>query len=141
MNANETKRVIAVALEQKRFVMEALWTLFLPSIQKVIEWIQEDRIGEVKVIQANFGYSGNNDPQGRLLNPDLGGGALLDVGIYPVLMANFIAKSTPESLGAQANFTNTGVDGSTLINFKYSNGMLALLGASIEVNLINDLVI
>ncbi|MBS3990616.1 MAG: Gfo/Idh/MocA family oxidoreductase [Erysipelothrix sp.] len=141
MNANEAKRVIAVALEQKRFVMEALWTLFLPSIQKVFEWIQEDRIGEVKVIQANFGFSGNNDPQGRLLNPDLGGGALLDVGIYPVLMANVLAKSTPEYISAQASFTDTGVDGSTFIHFKYPNGIFALLAASIEVNLINDLVI
>jgi dihydrodiol dehydrogenase / D-xylose 1-dehydrogenase (NADP) len=141
MNANEAKRVIAVAQEQKLFVMEALWTLFLPSIQKVFEWIKEDRIGEVKVIQANFGFSGNKDPQGRHLNPDLGGGALLDVGIYPVLMANFLANSTPESISAQVNLTETGVDGSTFISAKYPNGMLALLGASIEVNLINDLVI
>ncbi len=141
MNAKEAKRVIAVALEQKRFVMEALWTLFLPSIQKVFEWIEADRIGAVKVIQANFGFSGNQDPQGRLLNPDLGGGALLDVGIYPVLIANFLAKSTPESISAEVNLTNTGVDGSTFISARYPNGILALLGASIEVNLINNLVI
>ena len=56
-------------------------------------------------------------------------------------MANFIAKNTPESIHAQANLTDTGVDGTTLISFKYPNGMLALLGASIEVNLINHLVI
>lgn len=141
MNANEAKRVIAVALEQKRFVMEALWTLFLPAIQKVFEWIEADKIGAVKVIQANFGFGGNNDPQGRLLNPDLGGGALLDVGIYPVLMANVLSKGTPESICAQVNLTDTGVDGSTFINFKYPNGIYALLAASIEVNLINDLVI
>lgn len=141
MNANEAKRVINIAKEQKRFVMEALWTLFLPTVQKVFEWIQADRIGEIKVIQANFGFSGSKDPLGRHLNPDLGGGALLDVGIYPVLMANVLAKSTPELISAQAKFTETGVDGTTFINAKYPNGILALLGASIEVNLINDLVI
>lgn len=141
MNANEAKRVIGIASEQKRFIMEALWTLFLPTINKVFEWIAADRIGEVQVIHANFGFDGSKDPLGRLLNPDLGGGALLDVGIYPVLMANFIAKSTPESISAQVKFTETGVDGSTFVCARYPNGMLALLGASIEVNLINDLII
>jgi dihydrodiol dehydrogenase / D-xylose 1-dehydrogenase (NADP) len=141
MNAKEANRVFAVAHEQKRFVMEALWTLFLPTIQKVFEWLDSDRIGEIKVIQANFGFEGSKDPLGRHLNPDLGGGALLDVGIYPVLIANFLAKSTPESISAQVKFTETGVDGSTFISAKYPNGILALLGASIEVNLINDLVI
>jgi len=141
MNAKEAKQVIAVAIEEKRFIMEALWTLFLPTIQKVFEWIETDRIGEVKVIQANFGFSGNRDPLGRHLNPDLGGGALLDVGIYPVLMANYLAKSTPESISAQVNFTQTGVDGTTVMNARYPNGMLAMLSASIDVNLVNDLII
>jgi predicted dehydrogenase len=106
-----------------------------------MEWVKADRIGTVKAVQANFGFIGNNDPQGRLFNPDLGGGALLDVGIYPVLIANHIAQGAPISISAQAQFTETGVDASTFITAKYENGMLALLGASIEMNLINHLVI
>lgn len=141
MNADEAKRVMAVAREEKRFVMEALWTLFLPAINKVMEWVKADRIGTVKAVQANFGFIGNNDPLGRLFNPDLGGGALLDVGIYPVLIANHIAQGTPISINAQAQFTETGVDASTFITAKYANGMLALFGASIETNLINHLVV
>lgn len=141
MNADEAKRVMAFAIEEKRFVMEALWTLFLPTLQKVFEWVKADRIGTVKAVHANFGFTGNKDPLGRLLNPDLGGGALLDVGIYPVLIANYLAKGTPVSLKAQVNLTDTGVDGSTFVTAKYANGMLALLGASIEVNLINHLVV
>ena len=141
MNANEAKSVMAVAKEENRFVMEALWTLFLPTIKKVFEWVEMDKIGAVKAVHANFGFIGNKDPLGRLLNPDLGGGALLDVGIYPVLIANYLAKSTPVSLNAQVNLTDTGVDGSTMVTAKYANGMLALLGASIEINLINHLVV
>lgn len=141
MNAEEAKRVMAVAKEENRFVMEALWTLFLPTIIKVLEWIETDKIGVVKAVHANFGFIGNKDPMGRLQNPDLGGGALLDVGIYPVLMANRIAKATPISLSAQVKRTDTGVDGSTFITAKYANGMLAMLGASIEMNLINQLVV
>lgn len=141
MNAHEAERVMAVAKQENKFVMEALWTLFLPTTKTVLDWIGTGRIGEVKAVHANFGFIGNKDPLGRLLNPELGGGALLDVGIYPVLMANYIAKGKPVALNAQANLTDTGVDGSTFITARYENGMLALLGASIEIELINHLVI
>jgi dihydrodiol dehydrogenase / D-xylose 1-dehydrogenase (NADP) len=141
MNAKEAKEVMTIAEEKELFIMEALWTLFLPTTQKVLEWIHTDRIGEIKAVHANFGFAGSKDPMGRLLNPDLGGGALLDVGIYPVLMANYLAKGTPISLSAQANFTQTGVDGSTFVSAKYENGMLALLASSIEINMMNNLVI
>ena len=141
INAHEARRVFSVAKEEHRFVMDALWTLFLPVIHKVFEWIENDKIGAIKVIQANFGFKGNNDPQGRLHNLKLGGGALLDVGVYPVLMANRLAQSAPKTIHAYANFTSTGVDGSTFMSLVYPNKIQAVLKASIETQLINDLVI
>jgi predicted dehydrogenase len=141
LNAKQTKEVFELAAKENRFVMEALWTLFLPTIQKVFSWVEEGRIGELRAVEANFGFVGNQDPEWRLMNPKLGGGALLDVGIYPVLMANALNKSIPLSINAHSHFTQTGVDGSTFITCEYPNGIMASLNASVEMDLVNTLFI
>jgi len=141
LNSKQSKEVFEVAQVENRFVMEALWTLFLPAIQKAFTWVLDGKIGEVKSIEANFGFSGDHDPAGRLLNPKLGGGALLDVGIYPVLMANRLTHSVPEQVKAMAHMTETGVDGSVFVTCQYPNGVLASLNASIEMDMVNSLYI
>lgn len=119
--------------------MEALWTLFLPSINMALNWIEAGEIGEIKAIEANFGFVGNNDPSGRLLNPALGGGALLDVGIYPVLISNRLMKGVPTKIMAHAKMTDTNVDGTTSMILTYGNGVMATLNASIETQMVNAL--
>ena len=141
LNAKQSQEVFNVAKAENRFVMEALWTLFLPSIQKVIQWVEEGRIGQLKAIEANFGFAGNHDPAGRLLDPKLGGGALLDVGIYPVLMANYLTHDVPEVIKVIGKKTVTGVDGTVFVNCMYPNGVLASLNASIEMDMDNTLFI
>lgn len=141
LNGRQAIEVFECAEKEQLFVMEALWTLFLPAILKVFSWVGDERIGEIKAVEANFGFKGNTDPAWRLMNPDLGGGALLDVGIYPVLMANALYKSVPRSIKAHGHFTETGVDGTTFITCQYPNGGMASLNASIEVELVNTLVV
>lgn len=141
LNAKQSKEVFNVAKAENRFVMEALWTLFLPTIQKAIAWVEEGKIGQMKAIEANFGFSGDHNPSGRLLDPKLGGGALLDVGIYPVLMANHLTHAIPDAVKAIGYKTATGVDGTVFVSCMYPNGVMASLNASIEVELINTLFI
>jgi predicted dehydrogenase len=141
LNAKQTEAVFAVAKAENRFVMEALWTLFLPTIHKAISWVEAGKIGKLKAIEANFGFAGEHATEGRLLNPKLGGGALLDVGIYPVLMANHLTHSVPTEVKAIAHKTDTGVDGSVFVTCTYPDGVLASLNASIEIDMVNTLVI
>ena len=141
LNAKQAKEVMEVAAYSQSFLMEAIWTLFLPTIRKVFSWVNSGKIGKIKHIQANFGFVGNLDPKWRLMNPELGGGALLDVGIYPVLMANALNNCKPISIKASAKLTSTGVDGTTTMILEYPDGVFASLNASIETQLLNTLII
>lgn len=141
LNAKQATEVMKAAKENNVFIMEAIWTLFLPTIKKVFAWIDSGKIGPIKHIQANFGFKGNLDPEWRLMNPALGGGALLDVGIYPVMISNAIMKERPISIKANAKLTSTGVDGTTSIVLEYSDHVMASLNASIETQMLNTLII
>ncbi len=141
LNAKQSEEVFKVAKAENRFVMEALWTLFLPTIHKAISWVETGKIGKLKAVEANFGFAGEHAPEGRLLNPKLGGGALLDVGIYPVLMANHLTHAVPTEIKAMAHKTDTGVDGSVFVTCMYPDDVLASLNASIELDMVNTLVI
>ena len=121
--------------------MEALWTLFLPTIKKAKSWIDEGHIGKVKMITANFGFKSEEDISSRLYNPALAGGALLDVGIYPILFSNYMVGDIPESINASAVMTNTKVDESDVISLKYKNDILASLTCSIKSETDNTAVI
>ena len=137
-NYETTKEVLALAKENKVFIMEALWTLFLPAINQVKAWINEGKIGKVKLITANFGFKSEEDIDSRLYNPNLAGGALLDVGIYPILFSNYIMDGTPKEIKASAQFTNSKVD---VINLTYEAGALASLTCSIIADTDNTAVI
>lgn len=140
-NYKTGKEIIDIARENNVFIMEALWTLFLPAVNKAKEWIEEGKIGKIKLITANFGFKSEFNAKHRLYNPDLAGGALLDLGIYPILFSNFIANSYPNEIKANAEFTKTNVDESDIINLKYQDGTLASLKCSLAVNLDNEAVI
>lgn len=130
MNRDEVELMIAKAQEKQCFLMEALWTKFLPSFQKVQDLVLQGSIGQIKSIQADFGFQSVYDPEGRLFNKKLGGGALLDVGIYPLfLCATLLGR--PQSIKALAEFMETGVDGQCAMILKYDSGALAQLSASL----------
>lgn len=133
MNLAQVQEMVNFAKRQQVFLMEALWTKFLPSFQKVKSLVQSGDIGEIRTIQADFGFQAPYDPTGRVFNPALGGGSLLDVGIYPIFLAiSLLGK--PDEVQAIAHIGQTGVDDSCAILFKYASGALATLSSSIVAN-------
>ena len=140
-NKKTSEKVLSLAKENNVFIMEALWTLFLPAVNKAKSWIDEGKIGKVKMITANFGFESEVDVNSRLYNPNLAGGALLDVGIYPILLSNFIMNDIPKEINATAVMTSTNVDESDVISLKYKNNSLASLTCSIASDTDNTAVI
>ncbi|MGE4287847.1 MAG: Gfo/Idh/MocA family protein [Salinivirgaceae bacterium] len=138
VNASQLEQLMAEARKRSLFFMEAMWTPFLPAVLKAKQWLNEGKIGVVQLIQANFGMAGNPDPNGRLLNPDLAGGGLLDIGIYPLTLIEMFAQSEPDSCDARASFTETGVDESLVVQLQYKNGVKGQMASHIRVPLIND---
>jgi len=137
VNAQQLRILITKANEKNLFLMEALWTAFIPSIRQMMDWISENRIGKITLIQAEFGFIGNADPNGRLYNPGLAGGALLDIGIYPLTFAQMVAQSEIESFQVQAVKSATGIDVTNAIQIKYANGTIAQLASSVTTSLQN----
>ncbi|EHI99194.1 Trans-1,2-dihydrobenzene-1,2-diol dehydrogenase [Clostridium sp. DL-VIII] len=138
MNGDEIREVINVAEENKVFFMEAMKTRFLPINQKVKSWIKEGRIGEVRLLQADYGFDAPFDPESRLFNKDLGGGALLDVGIYNVSYSSFIFGNHPKSIRSNLHIGKTGVDECVSINLGYEEGKQAQLYGAINLNTIRE---
>lgn len=138
INSGELEEIIQFARDQKLFLMEAMWTRFLPPIVKVKEWIDSGEIGEVLLVKADFGFRAPWDPEWRLLNPALGGGALLDVGIYPVTFASMIFGTKPEKILSTAHIGETGVDEQFSILMSYPSGKTATLNGAFRIGLTNE---
>ncbi|HHS96223.1 MAG TPA: Gfo/Idh/MocA family oxidoreductase [Phaeodactylibacter sp.] len=132
MNAAEARRMVKAAKANDTFLMEAMWTRFLPTTQKVLELIEEGVIGEVKSLKADFGFVAPYLPEHRLFNRDLGGGALLDVGVYPLFLS-LLLFGKPEEVKAMATFGKTGVDENCSMLLRYPNNKTAMLHSSIVV--------
>lgn len=137
MDAREAEEIVNLARERKLFLMEAMWTRYKPTTIKVREWISQGAIGEVRMLKADFGFRGEWNPQGRLLSPELGGGALLDVGIYPVSFASMIFGA-PAKVSSMAHIGETGVDEQFSALLSYEGGKIASLSGAVRTNLVND---
>lgn len=139
LNASEAEACIRVAKEKNLFLMEAIWMRFIPAILKLQEIINEGKIGDVTLIKADFTFAFPYLPEHRLLNPDLGGGALLDVGIYPISFATLLLGQ-PKKVDTHAIIGQTGVDEQCTMLFHYDKAS-AILSAGINGNLNNEAVI
>ena len=128
MNLKEVQKMVDTARENDTFLMEAMWTRFIPVIQKTQELIAEDRIGKIRTIHADFGFVAPFTPERRTLNPVLGGGALLDIGIYPAYLS-LLLLDYPTDIHAVSTFGKTGVDETTSFVFKYPQAT-ALMNAT-----------
>lgn len=137
ITSKQAEEMVALARLKKVFLMEALWTRFLPHYLKVKEMMQEGKIGDVKGVLANFGFKPAEPVPQRLFDPALGGGALLDIGIYPVFLAQSLL-GVPDEIAAHMNPAPTGVDEQCSIQFKYNDGRSANLFATLASNLETD---
>ncbi len=134
LNENQAFEMIVLSREKNLFLMDALWTKFLPHYQKMIEIVKTGILGDIKVVLANFGFRANAEPDSRLLNPDLGGGSLMDIGIYNIFTTLDILGK-PDEINVSVNSTEEGIDEQCAIIFKYNNGAMASLFSSISANL------
>jgi predicted dehydrogenase len=133
VNAAQAREVVATAREKNLFCMEAMWSRFLPSIRKAVELIGNGAIGEVRMIQADFGFRTVVNPQARLFNPDLAGGGLLDVGIYPLSLSAMILGA-PQAVTGFAEMGETGVDEQAAFVVKFPGDTLALCATGVRTS-------
>ncbi len=133
VNAAQAAELIELAAAQGLFMMEAVWTRFLPAIVELQKRLAEGVIGEVKTVTANFclGFTGTVfSNEHRLKNKALAGGALLDLGIYPITFASIVFDKEPSRIQSSAVMTDTGVDESSFYLLDYEDGCRAILSSS-----------
>jgi len=133
INAGEARDMVETARSRGIFLMEAMWTRFRPTMFKLRELIAEGAIGEPRFVSANIGWKSDFDPLFRLYNPDLGGGALLDGGVYPVSFASMVLGA-PSLVTGVASLGETGVDEQEAIALAHPSGAIASLGVTIQAN-------
>ncbi len=129
MNTKEVNVMIAKAKEKKVLLMEALWTYFLPHYQFVLNELNNKTYGNILKLEADFGFKSNHSKTSRVWNKSLGGGSLLDIGIYPIFAA-LSTLGTPNTINAEATFLDTGVDTTCSMKFNYNQNISALLKSS-----------
>lgn len=130
LNEAQAKHVFEEAKKHGVFVMEAMWTRFLPTIREVLEAIKNGEIGTIETFDANFTFDMPINEQNRLFNKSLGGGALLDIGIYPITLVNLVLGE-PDDFDTTAELHDTGVDIEHTINYHY-DGLTAHMHSSFK---------
>lgn len=131
VSAADTKEMVQAAEKHSSFLMEALWTRFLPVIQQVKKWIDEGEIGEVFSIQAGFCSQAKFDPVSRIFSKQLGGGALLDLGVYPISISCFLVSGNVKEINAKGKVGPTNVDETSEVCLKFDDQSEAHISCSI----------
>ena len=126
INTAMVKEMVAKSQEKQLFLMEAIWTRFHPAINQIEAIINDGQIGEIKHIVADFGFKADPDPASRLFNPELTGGSLYDIGIYPLFISKLLLGK-PAEVKAVATFTETGVDMNCAVSLAFESGATASL--------------
>ena len=134
INSWQAKEMIKTAKERKVFLMEALWTKFLPHYKKLLELLRQKTLGDIKSVLVNFGFKTSDKSPQRLFDPLLGGGTLLDIGIYNVFITMSVLGK-PDLIEATMTSSSTGVDEQIAVLFKYKSGAMAQLFSSFTTNL------
>lgn len=133
-NSEEAERVYAAAAAKGVFVMEAMWSRFLPAVKKVREWVAEERIGIPEISQLSIGFIAPEGNENRYLNPSLGGGAAKDITVYAYEITTWILKQDIQKISVSATWGESGVDMNNHISIDFTD-TLADLTTSFAVNL------
>lgn len=137
LNASQARDLIQIARERRLFLMEAMWTRFLPALVESRQRVEDGIIGEPRFLIADFGFRKPFDPEHRLFDLAMGGGASLDVGVYLASLASFFF-GLPESAASQARIGRSGVDEDVALLLGYGHGRFAQLTASISTETPQD---
>ncbi len=133
LNGAQARDLVQLARERRLFLMEAMWTRFLPAMTEVRRIIADGAIGEVRFLTADFGFYKAFDPQHRLFDPAMGGGALLDVGVYLASLASMLF-GPPAQMQTMAHIGPSGVDEQAALLLGYEGGRFAQLTAAITAD-------
>ncbi len=134
LNTADAESVIALSREKNVFLMEALWTEFLPSLKAFLNEVKKGSIGEPLLLQADFGFRAPFNAESRLFSPEQGGGSVYDIGIYPLYLSQQLFGK-PEKVNAISVKAPTGVDMTTLVQMSFPHGRLASLASSFAADL------
>ena len=129
INSKEVGLMIEAAQNNNTFLMEAFWTRFQPSFLKAMEIIRSGELGALKMVRSDFAFNAEYNPEKRLYNVNLGGGSLLDIGIYPIFMS-LTALGKPSEIKTMASFCATGAEETIQMAFRYPGGEMASLVSS-----------
>ncbi|MEU7068831.1 Gfo/Idh/MocA family oxidoreductase [Streptomyces narbonensis] len=130
LNAREAEELVTLARDRGLFLMEAMWMYCNPLVRRLAELVRDGAVGEVRTVQADFGLAGPFAADHRLRDPAVGGGALLDLGVYPVSFAQLLLGE-PDSVQAHALISPEGVDLNTGMLLGWDSGASALLSCSL----------
>lgn len=133
VNAKQAEQVIALAREKNLFLLEGMWSRFFPLMAQLRTMLKDGVIGDARMLQSDFGFRADVNPQGRLFAPELAGGALLDVGCYVVSLASMLF-GTPTAIAGVATLGETGVDEQAAMTLRYDGGEVAALTTAIRTN-------
>ncbi len=138
INAAEAREMVRVAREENVFLMEAMITRHVPLIHKALDWINEGRIGEPRMVRASRCARGVFQPGARQLNPELGGGSLLDVGVYVISFASMIFQKPPLEVVGLSHIGDWGSDEQGVAILKYDKGEIADLSFALSTAAVNE---
>ncbi|UMB59943.1 Gfo/Idh/MocA family oxidoreductase [Lutibacter sp. A80] len=137
INSKEVREMITTSKENNTFLMEAFWVIFRPKYLKVKEIIASENLGKLKFVKSDFMFNAEFNPQKRLYNIDLGGGSLLDIGIYSIFTA-LMFLGEPDQIKTIPHFSATGSEESISMLFAYKNGATAVLTSSFDAEYKNE---
>jgi len=129
INSKEVAQMVDASKRNNTFLMEAFWTRFQPSFLKVMDIIRSGELGTLKMVRSDFAFNAEYNPEKRLYNVALGGGSLLDIGIYPIFMS-LMTLGKPSEIRTLAKFCPTGAEESIMMSFSYPDGQIASLVSS-----------
>ncbi|MGB7440199.1 MAG: Gfo/Idh/MocA family oxidoreductase [Coleofasciculaceae cyanobacterium] len=138
MNEKQAQEVIELASKKKLFCMEAMWARFMPIIERAKLIAESGQIGEIKLFSASFGKLNDFDPLNNFYNPKLGGGSLLDMGVYPISLALYFL-GYPSEVKGFLSLGETGIDEQASILLKFPTGTQAVLTSNCKVNYSNEI--
>ena len=133
VNAQEARKLVELSRKKDIFLMEAMWTRFLPAIIRLKKDVKSGIIGTPQLVQSDFGIKKTPEAGSRFYEKKLAAGALLDLGIYTINFSNIVFRSKPKGISGYAQFTDQGVDRLSTYNLIYSEGRQALLSAAIAL--------
>ena len=138
ISVDECEALISTAEQEKRYVLEGMWTLFLPAIQRARRWVEEGEIGDILHLKADFGYPQTPyHPEKRQYNAELAGGCLLDMGIYPIAMMEYFVGKAPKTMKSAVKYAPNGVEDDLTVLCDYGD-CVASIGASFRCRLANS---